>query len=284
MAVLIDGKALAAEIRADIAENIHTFTAAGHRKPCLAVILAGDNAASAVYVRNKKKDCDEVGITSLGFDFNSSVTRDELLKLIDRLNGDDSVDGILCQLPLPKGIDENEILAAISPSKDVDAFHPFSAGLIMQGKPMFLPCTPAGIMRMLEKYGIDPSGKECVIVGRSNIVGKPMAMLLLKKNGTVTVCHTKTPSLRSHTERADILIAAAGKAGLITGDMIKDGAVVIDVGMNRDENGLLCGDCDFSSCEKKASYITPVPGGVGPMTRAMLLVNTLASYKSRLGI
>ncbi len=278
MATIIDGKAVAAKVRSEVASEVAKLSQAGKRIPCLAVILAGDNKASEVYVRNKKKDCAEVGFVSREIDFDNDVTESELLKTIAELNADDGVDGILCQLPLPKGIDENTVLRAIDPCKDVDAFHPYSAGLIMQGQPEFLPCTPAGIMRLLDEYAIDVIGKECVIIGRSNIVGKPMAQLLIARSATVTVCHTKTSDLAFHTKRADVIIAAAGKAGLVSGDMIKDGAVVIDVGMNRDANGALCGDCDYESCAQKASFITPVPGGVGPMTRAMLLINTMTAY------
>ncbi len=282
MAILIDGKAVAAKIKNEIAAEVKTIVASGKRPPCLAVILAGDDKASEVYVRNKHKDCLEVGFKSLQLNFEASITEEELLNVVSSLASDDSVDGILCQLPLPKGIDKDKILAAIPYSKDVDAFNPYNAGLIMQGKPMFAPCTPAGVVRLLDEYGIDIEGKECVIIGRSDIVGKPLSMLLTARSATVTVCHTRTKDLAFHTKRADIIIAAAGRQGLVTGDMISDGAVVIDVGINRNSEGKLCGDCDFESCAEKASFITPVPGGVGPMTRAMLMQNTLTAYKNRI--
>lgn len=282
MAILIDGKAVAAKIKNEIAAEVETIVASGKRPPCLAVILAGDDKASEVYVRNKHKDCLEVGFKSLQLNFEASITEEELLNVVSSLASDDNVDGILCQLPLPKGIDKDKILAAIPYSKDVDAFNPYNAGLIMQGKPMFAPCTPAGVVRLLDEYGIAIEGKECVIIGRSDIVGKPLSMLLTARSATVTVCHTRTKDLAFHTKRADIIIAAAGRQGLVTGDMISDGAVVIDVGINRNSEGKLCGDCDFESCAEKASFITPVPGGVGPMTRAMLMQNTLTAYKNRI--
>lgn len=282
MAILIDGKAVAAKIKNEIAAEVEAIVASGKRPPCLAVILAGDDKASEVYVRNKHKDCLEVGFKSLQLNFEASITEQELLNVVSSLASDDGVDGILCQLPLPKGIDKDKILAAIPYSKDVDAFNPYNAGLIMQGKPMFAPCTPAGVVRLLDEYGIAIEGKECVIIGRSDIVGKPLSMLLTARSATVTVCHTRTKDLAFHTKRADIIIAAAGRQGLVTGDMISDGAVVIDVGINRNSEGKLCGDCDFESCAKKASFITPVPGGVGPMTRAMLMQNTLTAYKNRI--
>lgn len=282
MAILIDGKGVAAKIKNEIAAEVETIVASGKRPPCLAVILAGDDKASEVYVRNKHKDCLEVGFKSLQLNFEASITEEELLNVVSSLASDDNVDGILCQLPLPKGIDKDKILAAIPYSKDVDAFNPYNAGLIMQGKPMFAPCTPAGVVRLLDEYGIAIEGKECVIIGRSDIVGKPLSMLLTARSATVTVCHTRTKDLAFHTKRADIIIAAAGRQGLVTGDMISDGAVVIDVGINRNSEGKLCGDCDFESCAEKASFITPVPGGVGPMTRAMLMQNTLTAYKNRI--
>lgn len=282
MAILIDGKAVAAKIKNEIAAEVEAIVASGKRPPCLAVILAGDDKASEVYVRNKHKDCLEVGFKSLQLNFEASITEEELLNVVSSLASDDSVDGILCQLPLPKGIDKDKILAAIPYSKDVDAFNPYNAGLIMQGKPMFAPCTPAGVVSLLDEYGIAIEGKECVIIGRSDIVGKPLSMLLTARSATVTVCHTRTKDLAFHTKRADIIIAAAGRQSLVTGDMISDGAVVIDVGINRNSEGKLCGDCDFESCAEKASFITPVPGGVGPMTRAMLMQNTLTAYKNRI--
>ncbi|MBR4865653.1 MAG: bifunctional methylenetetrahydrofolate dehydrogenase/methenyltetrahydrofolate cyclohydrolase FolD [Clostridia bacterium] len=274
MAILLDGKKLAQKLKSEILEKSVVMKSAGNT-PALAVILCGDDPASAVYVRNKRKDCEECGFDSLEYKLPADYGEEKLLALVESLNQDPKVHGILVQLPLPRGYDETRIIHAISPAKDVDAFHPFNVGKIMIGEPGFLPCTPAGVMLLLEEYGIDPAGKECLVIGRSNIVGKPMAMLLLRKNGTVTIAHSKTMDLASKCREADILIAAVGKAKLIKADMIKPGAVVIDVGMNRDENGKLCGDVDFAECEKVASYITPVPGGVGPMTRAVLMKNTL---------
>lgn len=281
MAIILDGKALAAKIKKKIADEIAEKKAKGVRPPCLAVILVGDDPASAIYVRNKKKDCEEIGIRSLEFVFGADITDDFLVSEIEKLNSDDEVDGILVQLPLPKGLDEKRVIAAISPNKDVDAFVSSNVGQIMLGNPTFLPCTPAGVMEMLAEYDIDPAGKECVVVGRSNIVGKPMSMLLLAKNGTVTICHSRTKDLAEVTRRADILVAAVGKAKLIKADMIKQGAVVVDVGMNRDEDGKLCGDVDFYPVSEKASYISPVPGGVGVMTRAMLMENACTAWRSR---
>lgn len=275
---ILDGKALAAKIKEETAKTTATLAAEGKRQPCLAVILVGEDPASQIYVRNKHNDCVTTGIKSLMHTLPKDITEDELLSLIDELNADDTVDGILVQLPLPKHLNEEKVTERISVNKDVDAFSAANVGLITLGKAGFKPCTPAGIMRLLEEYEIDIKGKECVVVGRSNIVGKPMALLLLAAGGTVTVCHTKTADLSFHTKRADILIAAAGKADLIRGDMIKEGAVIVDVGMNR-KDGKLCGDVNFEECAPKASYITPVPGGVGPMTRAMLLENTLTAYK-----
>lgn len=280
MAIILDGKALAAKIKKKIADEIAEKKAKGVRPPCLAVILVGDDPASAIYVRNKKKDCEEIGIRSLEFVFGADITDDFLVSEIEKLNSDDEVDGILVQLPLPKGLDEKRVIAAISPNKDVDAFVSSNVGQIMLGNPTFLPCTPAGVMEMLAEYDIDPAGKECVVVGRSNIVGKPMSMLLLAKNGTVTICHSRTKDLAEVTRRADILVAAVGKAKLIKADMIKQGAVVVDVGMNRDEDGKLCGDVDFYPVSEKASYISPVPGGVGVMTRAMLMENACTAWRS----
>lgn len=248
-------------------------------KPGLAVILVGNDPASRVYVNNKKKACEECLIHSEEYTLPEEATEEELLQLIDALNSSESVHGILVQLPLPRHIDEKKVINAISEFKDVDAFTPKNVGKIMLGDYDFLPCTPAGVMELIAESGIDPTGKECVVVGRSNIVGKPQAMLLLHANGTVTVCHSKTKNLCEVTKRADILVAAVGKPKFITGDMIKEGAVVIDVGMNRDENGKLCGDVDFESACLKAGAITPVPGGVGPMTIAMLMKNTLKAAK-----
>lgn len=244
-------------------------------KPCLAVVIVGEDPASKVYVAGKIRDCGEVGIESREFALPQDTTQEELLSLVKKLNDDDTVSGVLVQLPLPKHLNEKEVIDTIVPCKDVDAFHPVNVGKIMIGDYDFLPCTPAGVMELLDEYGIDPSGKECVVVGRSNIVGKPQAMLLLHRNGTVTVCHSRTKDLKEVTLRADILVVAIGKGEFITGDMIKEGAVVIDVGMNRNSEGKLVGDVHFESAAKKASYITPVPGGVGPMTRAVLMKNTV---------
>ena len=282
MATILDGKLTSAKVKEEVAGKIAALTAAGGSAPCLAVVIVGDNPASKIYVANKKKACEAVGISSLSYELDGSTTQDELLELIDRLNADRNVNGILVQLPLPSHIDEQTVIERISPDKDVAAFHPSSVGRITLGLDGFEPCTPSGIMRLLSEYGISPAGKNCVVVGRSNIVGKPMALLLLRANGTVDICHSRTADLASHTRRADILVVAVGKAKFITADMIKDGAVVVDVGMNRD-NGKLCGDVDFEGCEKKASYITPVPGGVGPMTIAMLMQNTLRAGERQQG-
>ncbi|ADU27184.1 bifunctional methylenetetrahydrofolate dehydrogenase/methenyltetrahydrofolate cyclohydrolase FolD [Ethanoligenens harbinense] len=273
-AKLLDGKAVAASVRARVAEDVRRLRESGIT-PALAVVLVGDNPASQVYVRNKEKDCAEVGIRSVGRRLPAETTQAELLALVDELNRDPQVHGILVQLPLPPQIDERAVIEAIDPAKDVDAFHPSNVGRIMLGEYEFLPCTPAGVMELLADAGISPAGKTCVVIGRSNIVGKPMAMLLLHADGTVTVAHSKTPNLAEVTARADILVCAVGRAHFVTADMVKPGAVVIDVGMNRLENGKLAGDVDFEAVAEKASYITPVPGGVGPMTRAMLLQNTL---------
>ena len=274
-AIKMDGKALAAKVKEEVAAQV----AGMERKPGLAVVLVGDNPASRVYVNGKKKDCAECGIYSEEYAIPAETTQQELLELVETLNGREDIDGILVQLPLPKPLNEKEVLLAIRPDKDVDCFHPFNVGQLMIGEQGFQPCTPAGVMRMLKEYGIDPAGKHCVIVGRSNIVGKPQAMLMLRENATVTVCHTKTPDLKAECLRADILVAAAGRVGLITGDMVKEGAVVVDVAMNRNEAGKLCGDVVFEEAAQRASYITPVPGGVGPMTRAMLMENTLYAAK-----
>ena len=277
-AMLIDGKKIAAETRAEIAVAVAEQKAAGVT-PGLAVIIVGENPASQVYVRNKHKACGEVGMYSEVIEMPGDTTEETLLAKIAEPNADDTIDGLLVQLPPPKHIDEEKVINAIRPDKDVDAFHPVNTGKIMIGNPDFLPCTPAGVMVMLKKTGIDITGKSCVVVGRSNIVGKPMAMLLLGANGTVTVCHSKTKDLAAVTRGADILVVAIGRADFITGDMIKEGAVVIDVGMNRREDGKLTGDVDFASASERASYITPVPGGVGPMTITMLLQNTLTASK-----
>lgn len=274
-AIKMDGKALAAKVKEEVGAQV----AGMEQKPGLAVVLVGDNPASRVYVNGKKKDCAECGIYSEEYAIPAETTQQELLELVETLNGREDIDGILVQLPLPKHLNEKEVLLAIRPDKDVDCFHPFNVGQLMIGEQGFQPCTPAGVMRMLKEYGIDPAGKHCVIVGRSNIVGKPQAMLMLRENATVTICHTKTPDLKAECLRADILVAAAGRVGLITGDMVKEGAVVVDVAMNRNEAGKLCGDVVFEEAAQRASYITPVPGGVGPMTRAMLMENTLYAAK-----
>ncbi len=281
---LINGKEVAAKVKNDVRGDAEYLSDCFGVKPGLAVILVGDDPASAVYVKNKTKDCAEVGFESFEHILPASTTQEELMALVKQLNADKKVHGILCQLPLPKHLNEREIINAIDPKKDVDAFHPENVGRIMIGDYDFLPCTPAGVMELIHSAGISVSGKKCTVIGRSNIVGKPMAMLLLHENGTVTVCHSKTRNLAEECKDADILVAAVGRAKLITADMVKEGAVVIDVGMNRDENGKLCGDVDFESVKDKAGFITPVPGGVGPMTRAMLMKNTLTAYKKAFGI
>ncbi len=282
MAVIIDGKALSVKLKNNMKAKVEELKKSGIN-PCLAVIIVGDNPASRVYVNNKKKSCEELGIKSLEYALAEETTEEELLGIIDGLNKDEDVDGILCQLPLPSHICEKNVINSISPEKDVDAFHPENVGHIMIGDYTFLPCTPAGVMEMLKEYKIDVSGKNCVVVGRSNIVGKPMTMLLLKENATVTVCHSRTKDLTSFTKQADVLVSAVGKPGLITADMVKEDAVVIDVAINRLENGKLCGDVDFENVKEKASYITPVPGGVGPMTIATLMKNTVTAAESRKG-
>ena len=249
------------------------------RTPGLAVILVGDNPASRVYVNGKKKDCAQCGFYSEEYALPAETSQQELLELIETLNSREDIDGILLQLPVPEHLDEQALLHAIRPDKDVDCFHPYNVGQLMIGEKGFLPCTPAGVMRMLQEYGIDPAGKRCVIIGRSNIVGKPQALLMLRENATVTICHSRTQGLKEECLRADILVAAAGKTGLVTGDMIKPGAVVIDVAMNRNAEGKLCGDVEFAAAQEIAGYITPVPGGVGPMTRAMLMENTLLAAR-----
>ena len=274
-ATVIDGKALAAKCKARVAKEVEGLS----RRPGLAVIIVGDNQASRTYVNSTRKDCDECGIYSEEYALPADAGQDALMEIIESLNGRADIDGILCQLPLPEGYDEEAVLLAIDPDKDVDGFHPINVGRLSTGQPCFAPCTPAGVMEMLKEYGVDPKGKECVVVGRSNIVGKPMAMLLLAAHGTVTVCHSRTKDLGEVCRRADILVAAVGKRNLITADMVKEGAVVIDVAMNRNEAGKLCGDVDYPAVAEKASLITPVPGGVGPMTRAMLMVNTLEAAR-----
>lgn len=275
MATILDGKATAAIIRAEIKNEIAEFYKKYRVSPGLAVVLVGEDPASAVYVRNKHRACTEVGIYSEMHVLPADTTEEKLLSLIEQLNQDKRIHGILVQLPLPKHISEKRVLHAIAPNKDVDAFHPWNVGQLFLGEPTFLPCTPAGIITLLHHYGISPDGKRCVVVGRSNIVGKPMAMLLLAENGTVSICHSHTQNLAAYTRDADILVVAVGKPLFMTGEMIKKGAVVIDVGIHRSSEGKLCGDVDFSSVEPHAGAITPVPGGVGPMTIAMLLRNTL---------
>ncbi len=278
MAKLIDGKLISGEVLDSVRERVEYLKSRGV-EPCLAVIIVGDDPASRVYVNNKKKSCEKVGIKSLEFALPADTKQEELIALIDRLNADSSVSGILCQLPVPEHIDSEELIRRISPEKDVDCFHPQNVGAVVTGGNVFLPCTPAGIIEMLHHENIATAGKNCVIVGRSNIVGKPMAMLLLHENGTVTICHSKTENLPEVTRRADILVSAVGKAGFVTADMVKPGAVVIDVGMNRTPEGKLTGDVDFAAVEPLASFITPVPGGVGPMTVTMLLKNTVTAAK-----
>lgn len=274
MAKLLMGKEVSARIKAELKTEVENLKKEGIN-PGLAVIIVGEDPASQVYVRNKERACEECGIYSEKYALTAETTQEELLKLIDELNNKSSISGILVQLPVPKHIDEKTIINAIAPNKDVDAFHPVNVGKIMVGNYDFVPCTPAGVMELIKESGIDVSGKECVIVGRSNIVGKPQAMLLLHQNGTVTICHSKTKNLAEKTKNADILVAAVGIPNFIKGDMIKEGAVVIDVGINRLENKKLCGDVEFESAEKVAGAITPVPGGVGSMTIAMLMKNTV---------
>lgn len=283
MATLIDGKAVSAKIRAELTEKTAVFVKKNGFAPGLAVIVVGDDPASKIYVRNKKMACEEIGFRSFEYPLPADTSEKALLELIDKLNRDDSVHGILVQSPTPPQIDERKVQSAILPTKDVDAFHPVNVGKIMIGQYDFVPCTPAGITALIDAYGIETAGKSCVVIGRSDIVGKPMAMLMLHKNCTVTVCHSKTPDVGAVTRGADIVISAVGKAGFLTGDMIREGTVVIDVGMNRNSAGKLCGDADFDSCEKKAAFITPVPGGVGPMTVTMLMRNTLKAAELAVG-
>ena len=280
MAEIIDGKLVSNKLREELKVEVANFKNEFGITPGLAVIMVGDNPASAVYVRNKHKACADVGITSYQIELPTETSEDELLSKIDELNADKNVHGILVQLPLPKHISEEKVINRICADKDVDAFHPINVGKIMIGNYSFLPCTPAGIMELLRYYNVDITGKKCVVVGRSNIVGKPMALLLLEKHGTVTVCHSRTRELSEITKAADILVVAIGKAGFLTADMVKDGAVVIDVGINRLPDGRLSGDVDFEAVAEHASLITPVPGGVGPMTINMLLKNTLTAAKS----
>jgi methylenetetrahydrofolate dehydrogenase (NADP+)/methenyltetrahydrofolate cyclohydrolase len=279
MSTIMDGKALSIEIRAEIKTQIEEMKKRGEKAPSLAVVLVGNDPASKIYVRNKKNACIEAGITSYEYTLPETSTEAEVLELIEKLNRDNNINGILVQVPLPKGIDEKKVIDTIAPEKDVDAFSEQNIGKYFLGEAKFLPCTPGGILHLLDKYNIEVSGKNCVIIGRSNIVGKPMALLLLQRNGTVTVCHSKTQNLEEYTKNADIIVVAIGKAGFLKGDMIKECAVVIDVGINRTAEGKVVGDADFESCSKKASFITPVPGGVGPMTIARLLLNTLEAGK-----
>lgn len=281
MYTLIDGKTLAAETRLYINEEVKKFKEEHGREIGLAVVLAGENPASQIYVRNKIKACSEVGVKSYAYYLPSDVTQSQMEQLVSELVEDNGIDGILVQLPLPKHLDGEKILKMIPPQKDVDGFSEENIGKLCMGEKCLVACTPNGVMKMLEKYGIDPKGKHAVVIGRSNIVGKPMAMLLLNADATVTVCHSKTKNLREECLRADILVAAIGKAKYVTSDMVKKGAVVVDVGMNRDESGKLCGDVDFENVKEKCSYITPVPGGVGPMTITMLMYNTLNAAKER---
>lgn len=282
-AQILDGKALAAEIRSEVKTQVAALAEKGV-STALAVILVGDDSASQVYVRNKIKACADTGIRSLEFRMPAETTQQQLLAKIAELNADENVDGILVQLPLPKQINADAVISAIAPAKDVDGFHVANAGALVTGKQGFVPCTPFGVMRLIEKSGVNPRGKSAVIVGRSNIVGKPMALLLLAADATVTVAHSRTPDLSAVTRNADILVAAVGRAKLIKADMVKPGAVVIDVGMNRDETGKLCGDVDFAEVKEIAGSITPVPGGVGPMTIAMLMQNTVLAAHMRRGI
>lgn len=275
MAKLIDGKKISQEIKDELKEKVENLKKEGKKIPCLAVIQVGNDPASTVYVGNKKKACEYIGIGSKSFELPEETTQDELLKLIDDLNSDSEVTGILVQLPVPKHIDEDTIIRRISPDKDVDGFHPMSVGALLIGENGYLSCTPAGVIQLLKRSDIDISGKECVVIGRSNIVGKPMSVLLLRENGTVTICHSRTTNLKEVCKRADILVVAIGKPKMIDSSYVKEGACVIDVGIHRMENGKLCGDVDFDDVEPHCSAITPVPGGVGPMTIAMLMNNCL---------
>ena len=278
MAKIINGKEISLQIKDELKEQVKKYKEEGV-EITLAVVKVGNDPASAVYVRNKENACEYIGINSKKIEMPEETTEEELLKLIDELNNDSAINGILVQLPLPKHIDENKILLAIDPIKDVDGFHPVNVGKMVIGEPSFLPCTPAGIIEMIKRSDLDIEGKECVVIGRSNIVGKPMSLLMLRENATVTITHSRTKDLKSVCKRADIVVAAIGKAKFVDKDYIKDGAIVIDVGMDRDEDGKLCGDVDFDSVEPIAGAITPVPGGVGPMTVTMLLVNCLRSVE-----
>jgi methylenetetrahydrofolate dehydrogenase (NADP+)/methenyltetrahydrofolate cyclohydrolase len=282
-AKIIDGTALSRQLRADVARRAAALTARGHQ-PGLAVVLVGDNPASEVYVRNKVKACQDNGLYSSYDRYPAELSERDLLERIDELNRDPKIHGILVQLPLPPHIDAHKVIEAIAPHKDVDGFHVANAGALMTGKPLFRPCTPYGVMKMFESENIPLAGANAVVIGRSNIVGKPMAMLLVEAGATVTICNSKTRDLAAHTRRADIVVAATGKRNLVTADMVKPGAVVIDVGMNRDDAGKLCGDVDFAAVKEVAGYVTPVPGGVGPMTITMLLVNTIEAAERAAGI
>lgn len=279
---IIDGKAVSAAVKQQVKAECDELKKKGIT-PGLAVIIVGDDPASQVYVRNKERACEECGFYSVKYALSADTTQAELNTLVDKLNKDEKINGILCQLPLPSHLDDKEVINRIDPIKDVDAFHPVNVGAIMIGDYNFLPCTPAGVMELIHSTGVDVTGKKAVVIGRSNIVGKPMAMLLLHENATVEITHSRTVNLKEITRSADILVAAIGKAKFVTEDMVKDGAVVIDVGMNRDENGKLCGDVDFENVKDKCSYITPVPGGVGPMTISMLMRNTLTAAKLQNG-
>ena len=282
-AQLIDGKLISAEIKAEAAEEAAALKAQGI-EPCLAVVLVGDNSASKVYVSNKQKACEAVGIKSVSHVLPGETTEEELLKLIDELNKDASVHGILVQMPVPKQIDDRKVIMAISPEKDVDCFHPVNVGYLHTGAKGFLPCTPAGIIELIKRSGHSIAGKNCVVIGRSNIVGKPVAMLLMQENGTVTICHSKTQDLAGICRGADIIVSATGKVDTVTADMVKEGAIIIDVGMNRNAEGKLCGDVDFENVKEVAGAITPVPGGVGPMTIAMLMKNCNTAAKIQNGL
>ena len=283
MALLIDGKKIR-DFNLDLMKSEVEILKDKNIFPCLCVIIVGNDPASRIYVNNKKAACEKIGIISKEYALPENTTTEELLKLIDTLNDDSTVSGILCQLPVPKHIDSVKVLERIIPQKDVDCFHPYNVGKLVQDDAVIMPCTPYGIIKMLEYMNVDIAGKHCVVIGRSNIVGKPMAQLLLAKNGTVTVCHSKTQNLSSITSQADILVSSVGKAGFVTSDMVKENAIVIDVGMNRDSNGKLCGDVRFNEVSEKASMITPVPGGVGPMTITMLMRNTITACKAQNGM
>ncbi len=279
MAKIIDGKKVSSDVKNKVAQQVLKLKEMYNKVPGLAVVIVGNDPASRVYVNNKKRACDMVGFYSEEYALPEETTQEELMSLIEKLNNKENINGVLVQLPLPKHLNESAVIEAIKPQKDVDAFHASNVGKIMIGEYSFLPCTPAGVMELIKSENIEVEGKNCVVIGRSNIVGKPMAMLLLHNNGTVTICHSKTKNLKEICKSADILVAAVGKPKFVKSDMVKEGAVVIDVGMNRDENGKLCGDVDFKEVEPISSYITPVPGGVGPMTVAMLMKNTLTAFK-----